>query len=167
MPSKRQIFVTIFLTFALYSLARGEQSSYPLDIPALRLHLPGASPLVFTLRDLQAMPGVNLRARGPSDDKVSDWYGVPLSQFLQQLPANLQHPAELHLRALNDYSVVIPASDIERYQPVIAYSRDGQPMAVEAYGPLFLMYPFNAHAELRVQKYYNRAIWQLSDIYIE
>lgn len=166
MPSKRQIFGTIFLAVTLSALARGEQSAYPLDIPALRLHLPGAGPQVFTLRDLQAMPGVTLRARGPSDDRVSDWHGVPLSRLLERLPG-ARHPTELHLRALNDYSVVIPTSDIERYQPVIAYSRDGQPMAVEAYGPLFLMYPFDTHAELRVQKYYNRAIWQLSDIYIE
>ncbi|HET7862786.1 MAG TPA: oxidoreductase [Burkholderiaceae bacterium] len=48
---------------------------------------------------------------------------------------------ELRLRALNDYSITIPWSDLERYQVILAHSRNGVRMAASTYGPLWLMYP--------------------------
>ncbi len=48
---------------------------------------------------------------------------------------------EVRLRALNDYSITIPWSDMERYQVILAHSRNGVRMAASTYGPLWLMYP--------------------------
>lgn len=48
---------------------------------------------------------------------------------------------EIRLRALNDYSITIPWSDMERYQVILAHSRNGVRMATSTYGPLWLMYP--------------------------
>lgn len=167
MPLKRRFFVTIFLTLLACSWVRADEAAYPLDLPALRVHSPGQPVRTFTLRTLQSMPATTVTARGPADDRVSEWRGVPLAYLLRQLHVRPPANAQLRMRALNDYSVIIPASDISRYSPVIAYQRDGQPMPVESLGPLFLMYPFDQHHELRTQKYYNRAIWQLSEIFIE
>ena len=41
---------------------------------------------------------------------------------------------------------------------------DDKPMAVRDKGPLFIIYPFDQHAELRNPVYYSRCAWQLKAI---
>ena len=66
--------------------------------------------------------------------------------------------------ALNDYRVDIPVADVQRFDVILARLLDGQPMAVREKGPLFVMYPFADHAELRNAVYYSRCAWQLKAI---
>ena len=68
------------------------------------------------------------------------------------------------LIALNDYRVEMPLEDAERYDVLVARLLDGQPMAVRDKGPLFVIYPFDARAELRSAVYHARSAWQLRTI---
>ena len=70
----------------------------------------------------------------------------------------------LRLRALNDYRVDIPADDVRRYDVIVAHQLNGQALTVRDKGPLFLMYPFDRHPELRNSVYFSRCIWQLRHI---
>jgi hypothetical protein len=88
------------------------------------------------------------------------WTGVPLRHLVMQLGGN-EH-SRIVLAALNDYAVEIPWSDLVRYDPVLAYRRDGQRMGIRDKGPLILIYPFDAHPDLQQgQDYVNRTIWQV------
>ena len=71
------------------------------------------------------------------------------------------------MRALNDYAVVIPMSDLETYHPVVSMQLNGRPMGVRDKGPLFVMYPYDQFPELRNDTYYGRAIWQLTSISVQ
>lgn len=64
--------------------------------------------------------------------------------------------------ALNDYKTEIPFDDIHRHDAIVARLMNNRPMPVREKGPLFIVYPFDAKAELRSELYYNRSAWQLS-----
>lgn len=72
--------------------------------------------------------------------------------------------SSLRLRALNDYRVDIPADDPLRYDVIVAHQLNGQAITVRDKGPLFVMYPFDRHPELRNSVYFSRCIWQLRHI---
>jgi hypothetical protein len=68
----------------------------------------------------------------------------------------------IQITALNDYSVEVPWSDLARYAPILAHSRDGQRMGVAKYGPLWLMYPRDQFpTELGSRLAASRFIWQV------
>ena len=70
----------------------------------------------------------------------------------------------LYAVALNNYKVEIPIDDASRYAVLLATRLDGEPMSVRDKGPLLVIYPFDAHPELRSAVYYSRSAWQLRSI---
>lgn len=70
----------------------------------------------------------------------------------------------LSVRALNDYSAVVPRSDADGLELMLALKVDGQPIRTRDKGPLLLMYPFDQRPDLRNQVYYGRAVWQVASI---
>jgi hypothetical protein len=69
--------------------------------------------------------------------------------------------ALLRAVALNDYKTEIPADDADRYDVIVARLLDGKPMLMREKGPLFIVYPFDSHPELRSARFYSRSAWQL------
>jgi len=63
--------------------------------------------------------------------------------------------------AVNDYSVTVPFSDLEKYEVVLATEMNGERLSVRNRGPIWLMYPLDGHRELRGSVYNDRLIWQL------
>lgn len=90
------------------------------------------------------------------------WRGVSLRQLVERMGGAERH--QIELTAMNDYAVRIPWSDLVRYDPVLAYSRDHQRMGIRDKGPLILIYPFDGHPQLKTQDYINRTIWQVNAI---
>ncbi|MFV3416223.1 hypothetical protein ACQCLI_15705 [Pseudomonas nitroreducens] len=78
--------------------------------------------------------------------------------------ADTQH---LRVEALNDYSTLIPLGDLDAFEPILAYRRDGHSIGIAERGPLFVIYPMVDHPELRTQVYFNRTVWQVSRITLE
>lgn len=85
---------------------------------------------------------------------------------LADVLAHVQATGEvIQLTALNDYSVGVPWTDLARYAPILAHSRDGQRMGVAKYGPLWLMYPRDDFlTELSGRVAASRFIWQVNAI---
>ena len=103
-------------------------------------------------------------------ETTTPWYstkvkfeGVPMRALLQAVGAAGQ---SLSVTALNDYKTVIPIEDFEKYNAILAIKRDNQYMPISDKGPLFIVYPFDAHAELKNQKFYSRSAWQVAKIEI-
>lgn len=161
MPEFRHFFVIGLLTPLL---ANATPPPYPLDRPALTVHRHGEDSLKLSLQDLQRLPLHSISLRDKSGH-VAQWSGVRLDDVLSH--AGAHNYTMVHASALNDYSVLIPRDDIQRYQPLVAYQRDGAYVAIRDNGPLQLVYPFDDHPKLHTQIYYNRAIWQLSEIRAE
>lgn len=114
---------------------------------------------------LAALPAHELETELPAALGLpgrSRWQGFSLRQLVERL--GLPSVQKVRLSALNDYTVDIPWSDLQRYDPVLAYRRDGARLGVRDKGPLLLIYPFDQHGELRGQIYLNRSIWQVRQI---
>lgn len=69
--------------------------------------------------------------------------------------------------ALNDYTVDVPMEDFAEHGVILALKRDGAYMEVRDKGPLFIIYPFDAKPELKVQRFYSRCVWQLSRLVVK
>lgn len=68
---------------------------------------------------------------------------------------------EIRAIALNDYAVTIPMADFERYDVLLAFRMDGQDLTARDKGPLWVVYPRDAHRELNDSKFDARWAWQL------
>ncbi|MYZ53531.1 molybdopterin-dependent oxidoreductase [Malikia spinosa] len=113
---------------------------------------------------IRARPQQTVTTHTPWHDGTMTFSGPRLWDLLEPLKPTGK---SLHITALNDYSVDIPLSDLQRYQPVLAWQLNGKALSVRDKGPLFLIYPFDAHPELHNQLYYGRSIWQIKRITIE
>ncbi|WP_262184502.1 hypothetical protein [Pseudomonas sp. 5P_3.1_Bac2] len=92
------------------------------------------------------------------------WHGVSVQDLLKLTDSNGQN---LRIQALNGYYTVMPRSDIEHYNPVLANYRDGNKLSIRDKGPFMLIYPFQQYNELNQQLYMNRSVWQINEIHIE
>jgi hypothetical protein len=100
----------------------------------------------------------------------TDW--TPVSRFEGPLLRDVLrlHPGEsgdLNVFALNQYAVTIPMSDLDKYSPILAYSRDGERLKRSDFGPLFIVYPRDQYAELRTSKMAARMAWQVCRIDVQ
>jgi hypothetical protein len=68
---------------------------------------------------------------------------------------------EVRAVALNDYAVTIPMADFEHYDVLVAFRMDGQDLTARDKGPLWIVYPRDAHRELNDAKFDARWAWQL------
>lgn len=129
------------------------------------IHAPdGARFIELDSAALRALPQQTVTTHTPWHDGVVTFSGPRLWDLLEPLkPAG----KTLHLTALNDYSVDIPLSDLQRYQPVLAWQLNGKALSVRNKGPLFLIYPFDTYPELHNPLYYGRAIWQIKMITVK
>lgn len=73
----------------------------------------------------------------------------------------------LTVKALNDYAADVPMSDARDFETMLATRMDGQIMSVRDKGPLFMIYPFDAHPDLYNEKYFSRSVWQIKEIEVK
>ncbi|MFO7648494.1 MULTISPECIES: molybdopterin-dependent oxidoreductase [Halomonas] len=72
----------------------------------------------------------------------------------------------IRVRALNDYEAEIPVADLQDYDVILAMSRNGSPMQIREFGPLFVLYPFDDHPELHTEAVRFRSVWQVVQIHV-
>ncbi|KXS36965.1 MAG: hypothetical protein AWU55_2707 [Halomonadaceae bacterium T82-2] len=100
----------------------------------------------------------------PWTDGVSRFEGPLLRDVLKAVGARGQR---LQVKALNDFVAAIPVSDVEDYDVLLAMRRDGEPLTIRSFGPLFVLYPFDAHPELQTERIHVRSVWQVAAITVE
>lgn len=71
---------------------------------------------------------------------------------------------QLKVTALNDYVTIIPISDFEDYDVILATRLDDTLMSVREKGPIFVIYPFDQQPSLNNETYYGRSAWQVKSI---
>ncbi len=97
-------------------------------------------------------------------NKAHTYDGPLLSAILDHVGSK---GTTIRLTALNDYSIVIEKSYIDKYQPILAILDDGKEMSIRDKGPLWLLLPQDKYPELKTEENTGNMIWQLSHIEIE
>ena len=118
----------------------------------------GAGRADFDLAMLDALPQHSFVTSTPWFKSARKFSGPLVRDLLAAVGAQSQ---TLVAVALNDYKIEIPLDDVRRYPVLLATRLDDQPMRVRDKGPLFIIYPFDASADLRSERYYSRSAWQL------
>ncbi|WOD07208.1 hypothetical protein [Marinomonas sp. GJ51-6] len=73
----------------------------------------------------------------------------------------------LSVKALNDYSALVPVQDGYEHDVILAMDMNGKAMRVRDKEPLFILYPFDQDASLNNEVIYNRSVWQIKSINVE
>lgn len=115
--------------------------------------------LELSLEDLAALPQTTIVTGNEFTDGEVAYTGPLARTVLETL--DLDDVEALRFTAANDYAIEIPTRDFDDYDAILAMQADGKPLSRRDKGPLWLMYPFSDHAELRQGGYVNRLIWQL------
>jgi hypothetical protein len=130
------------------------------------LTISGSQPAAVTvdLAALEQMPHHTIATSTPWTEGVSSYEGVLLRDLLPRVGVS---GATVKLTALNDYAITIPADDFDKYDVVLAYSRNGQAMPVRDKGPRWVVYPLDGHPEVNNEDIHSRMIWQVRRLEVE
>ncbi|WP_028450375.1 molybdopterin-dependent oxidoreductase [Chitinibacter tainanensis] len=118
----------------------------------------------LSLADLDKLPQYKMTVPTPWYPEPQTFEGPLLRDVLKLAGVS---SGALRLSALNDYTIEIPASDAFTYDVIVASRLGGKTMSIREKGPLFIMYPFDQHADLRKTDYYRRCAWQLKLITVQ
>ena len=116
---------------------------------------------VFTKKTFFALPRSTIRTGTP-------W--TPVSTFVGPTVVDVMREAgvaegNLVFKALDNYSVPIPWSDIVRYGVILAHSNNGRLLSKRRWGPLWAIYPRDRFPDELVGPVANsRFIWQITEI---
>lgn len=93
----------------------------------------------------------------------SRWEGPRLSTIMKYVRADRSN--ELRVAAIDDYAINIPWIDMERWGILLAHTQNGQRLERKRWGPLFLIYPRDAHpSELNTPMTEAKFIWQVTRV---
>lgn len=116
----------------------------------------------FDMAMLDALPSRVTATHTPwTQGRVS--FSGPLIRTLVERVAD-EGVQTVQVRALNDFAAEIPFSDVANYDVLLATRRDGAVMPVRDLGPLFILYPFDAHPELLNEDVRFRSVWQVREL---
>lgn len=87
--------------------------------------------------------------------------GPLMRDLLAYLEADSKH---VRVSALNGYEAYIPIRDFSEFDVMLAMKRNGEPISIREYGPLWVLYPFDRHTELWNESFRSRAVWQVMKI---
>lgn len=124
----------------------------------------GGKAVELTVADLEALGIATVKTGTPWDDHVVTYEGVPMRALMEKVGAEGE---DLAIVALNNYRTEVPIEDFAKYDVILALKKDGAYMPVSDKGPLFVVYPFDAHPELRTELYYGRSAWQVRSMTVE
>ncbi len=113
---------------------------------------------------LEALPQHTLLTETPWTDGITRFEGPLARNVLAAVGASGE---SVRASAINDYAVNIPLADFEQYDVIVALTRDGAPMRVRDKGPLWIIYPWSDHPQLRSEVHHSRSIWQLKALHVE
>ncbi len=115
----------------------------------------------FDIDMLRSIGSVTVSTTTPWTDGVQVFAGVPMNQLLKAIAAA---PGSMTVTAINEYQVVIPASDAVDGGPILAWEQNGKQLSIREKGPLWLIYPFDANADYQKEEIHARAVWQVVQI---
>lgn len=170
MPTGFPLRLLLPLLWLLVSLptARGETLPEPSGRVILTLsgdiaHANVGDEARFDRAMLEALPSRVVETHTPWHRDKGRFEGPLVRALLDVVGADGDH---VRVRALNDYEAEVPVADFHRHDVILAMSRDGKPLGIREFGPLFVLYPFDAHPELLNEVVRFRSVWHVERIIV-
>lgn len=157
----------------LFSTPRTNAQEATLSAPEGQIVLTVAGQIAQTNVDANAVFDEAMLAQLPSaavetttvvTDGVKQFDGFLMRDLLALVGAEGE---KVTATALNDYIIDIPIVDFERFDVLVATHMDGERLQPSDFGPLWIVYPRDEHAELQDIRYDYRWVWQLVRLDVE
>ncbi|PRY72539.1 molybdopterin-dependent oxidoreductase [Halomonas ventosae] len=113
---------------------------------------------------LEALPARVIETHTPWHREKGRYEGPLVRALLETVGAD--DAEQVRIRALNHYEAEVPVADFRRHDVILAMTRDGEPLTIREYGPLFVLYPFDAHPELLTEAIRFRSVWHVERIIV-
>ncbi|WP_028452072.1 molybdopterin-dependent oxidoreductase [Chitinilyticum aquatile] len=123
-----------------------------------------ASAAVFDRAMLEKLPQQKYTVVVPWFTGPQTFEGPLLADVLAQAKATGR---QVTFKALNDYKVTYSLAEAKKNGVILALRHNGEVMTPRTKGPLFVMFPFDRNEALRTSEYYQRCVWQLSQIDVQ
>ncbi len=120
--------------------------------------------VAFDRAALEALGTVTVDTSNPWVKGVARYEGVPLRRVLEAARAR---GGRIIATALDGYRAEIPMTDLADDGVILALKENGGYLTRRNKGPLFIVYPFDAHPELRTEVYFSRSVWQLTRLEVK
>lgn len=146
-----------YLLFLIVFISTVSQSS------ELIIELPNGEHKQVTYRELVSMQSTTVTTHLPWLSGETTFTGVSIEELLTSFSKDTV-PSSITVRALNDYSVQINGTDIVKYQPILAYLKNGNKMKIRDKGPYWLIYPLSTYPEIDISRYHEQMVWQVKII---
>jgi hypothetical protein len=124
----------------------------------------GGQPVRFDLASLRSLPAIQVTTTTPWTDGENLYDGIRLRDLLRRLGAQ---GTTVVAEAMDDYQNAIPMEDAEKYDVIVAYAKNGQPLPRDDKGPLWIIYPFSQFPELQKDLFFSRSVWQLKRLTVQ
>ena len=165
-------FLVASLVFFLSSVSGFAADKLPAPKEAVVLSVEGSisnsntadGEALFDFKMLKDLGIRSFKTKTPWMDGVSEFSGVLLSGLMKAVGATGQ---TLEAFAADGYSNEIPVLDFKDYDVLLAISMDGKMLDNDDKGPLWIMYPFDAHPEIDIEDKSTHAVWQLTRIVVK
>lgn len=112
----------------------------------------------FDMEMLKVLPVAELETSTAVTDGVRRFEGFLMRDLLAYVGAQ---GTTVTAKALNDYTIKIAIAEFDRFDVLVAYEMDGEPLLPSDKGPLWLVYPRDQHVELQDIRFDYRWVWQL------
>ncbi len=106
------------------------------------LTVSGKKTVEYTMGELKAMADQKISILEPFVKKRQDFGGVFLKALFEQ--SGISPSDKVDTVALNEYEFADTAANLEAADAILAVSRDGQPIAMDAGGPIRLVFATNS-----------------------
>ncbi|SEL00910.1 molybdopterin-dependent oxidoreductase [Halomonas daqiaonensis] len=113
---------------------------------------------------LEALPSRIIETHTPWHRDKGRFEGPLMRALLETVGAD--DSEQVRIRALNHYEAEVPVADFRRHDVILAMTRDGEPLTIREYGPLFVLYPFDDHPELLTEAIRFRSVWHVERIIV-
>lgn len=141
--------------------------SYSYSAPSGNITLINADGKVIhtiTASEFNAYPQKTICTHTPWTDKIKPacFTGVRVKDILNKYSL-ISDTFSFH--ALNDYDVIIPARDINKYDIILASYMNGKKLDVRNFGPFMVIYPLDQYKDsINRPDHLSRFIWQVDKI---
>ena len=113
---------------------------------------------------IDALPKREIKTENPWDQGPATYEGVLLRDLMKYVKADGKTAT---LVALNDYRADLTLADMDKYDVILAYRRNGVDLPVRDKGPFFVVFPFADVPELATESRYAQSVWQVNRITVK
>ena len=118
----------------------------------------------FDFKMLKDLGVRSFKTKTPWIEGISEFNGVRMSGLMKAVGATGQY---IEAFAADGYSNEVPIQDFETYNVLLVIFMNGRMLENEDKGPLWIVYPFDAHPEIDIDDKSAHAVWQLTRIVVK